>query len=100
MDSREASKEGPGRRREAARAGLMKGLSSFWILLKAVPDVVEIIFLIINGVRAGVEFIEFKIDLKKFRDAQRPARDEKNTSQLEDIFRKKSDRSNDPARKP
>lgn len=75
-------------------------MADFWTLLKAAPDIVKILFLVFQGIKAGVDFVEFKIDLRKFKDATEPAKHDKDTSQLEGIFHPKPDGNGDSARKP
>lgn len=74
--------------------------SNAFTLIQAAPDFVRLALLIIDGVRKGVDFVEFRIDMSKFRKAEEPSKHDKDTSQLEGVFNPKPNGGNDPARKP
>lgn len=67
----------------------MSFLKALFSLLISVPDIVSIVKQIAEAIELGRDYIDLRIQLKKFDQAAEKAKDDKNTSELENLFNPK-----------
>lgn len=61
--------------------------SGIWALLSSLPALIDAVKQLSNAINAGVKEIHIHVQLGKFDDAAQIAQAQKDTSQLENLFK-------------